>query len=393
MVSCLESRAAQSLLVASVLSFAAPGELHAQATLPAAGAASSARLFSEDDGWFDLSGFLASKYGFLPLAVPITEPAVGYGAAGGLAFIDKPLAGDGVTPGRPNISFAGGLGTQNGTWGVAGGDLRQWRGGRLQTLTGILYASVNLDFYGLGDDVALEDHPLRYNLEPFGGTLQGKHRLGATPVMAGLGYTYATTQVAFDAPAATPGLPDFRQTSNLASLTPLVTFDTRDNLFTPVAGTYAEASCALYSEMLGGDDDLQIARLLGMQYFRPATRLFLGFRGDAKAAYGEVPFYLVPFVSMRGVAMMRYQGRKVGQLETEVRWQFWKRVSAVGFGGVGAARNEFGGESRTRTVGAGGAGLRYELARKFGIHAGIDVAFGPDEPAIYFQTGSAWARP
>ena len=45
---------------------------------------------AEDDGWFDLSDFLDEKYGFLPLLVPITEPAVGYGAAGGLAFIDKP---------------------------------------------------------------------------------------------------------------------------------------------------------------------------------------------------------------------------------------------------------------------------------------------------------------
>ena len=41
----------------------------------------------------------------------------------------------------------------------------------------------------------------------------------------------------------------------------------------------------------------------------------------------------------------------------------------------------------------GGTGFRYELARKYGLHAGLDVAFGPDETAIYIQVGSAWMRP
>jgi hypothetical protein len=38
-------------------------------------------------------------------------------------------------------------------------------------------------------------------------------------------------------------------------------------------------------------------------------------------------------------------------------------------------------------------GLRYEIARKYGIHLGLDVAFGPDNTAVYVQVGSAWARP
>jgi hypothetical protein len=42
---------------------------------------------------------------------------------------------------------------------------------------------------------------------------------------------------------------------------------------------------------------------------------------------------------------------------------------------------------------AGGTGFRYELARKYGIHAGLDVAFGSDHPILYLQIGSAWARP
>ena len=90
---------------------------------------------------------------------------------------------------------------------------------------------------------------------------------------------------------------------------------------------------------------------------------------------------------------MRYQGDETAQNEAELRWQFWKRFSLVGFAGGGVAWNDFERLGNTQTVVTGGAGFRYELARKYGIHMGLDVAFGPDNTAIYVQVGSAWARP
>ena len=44
-------------------------------------------------------------------------------------------------------------------------------------------------------------------------------------------------------------------------------------------------------------------------------------------------------------------------------------------------------------IATGGVGFRYELARKYGIHAGLDLAFSPGNQAVYIQVGSAWARP
>src|SRR5512139_456904 len=99
-----------------------------------------------DDGWFDMSHFIGGRYGFLPIVMPITEPAVGYGAVGGMAFIDKPLGSEAAGYGRPNISFLGGLGTENSTWAGMGGDMRYWLDDRLQTFGGLLYASINLDY-------------------------------------------------------------------------------------------------------------------------------------------------------------------------------------------------------------------------------------------------------
>jgi hypothetical protein len=130
-----------------------------------------------------------------------------------------------------------------------------------------------------------------------------------------------------------------------------------------------------------------------MQFLPMSRKLFLGVRGEAAASFGDVPFYLRPFIYLRGVLVMRYQGEEMAQIEAELRWQFWKRFSLVGFAGGGGAWNDLERFDNTQTVISGGAGFRYEIAREYGIHMGADVACSEDNTAVYIQVGSAWARP
>ena len=346
------------------------------------------RFRSPEDGWLDISGFLDTRYGFLPVGSVITEPAVGVGVAAGLAFI-KPAAGTM----RPNITVIGGLGTENGTKGALTADHRYWFNGRVQTMTGVMFASVNLDFYGLGLDGILAENPLRYNLEPLGGLFEAKVRLGGWPFWIGARYTYARTGILFEASEGTPGLPETTRWSTEAAITPSVTVDTRNNLFTPTRGTYIDATGGLFSPTLGGDDTFQRLRLIAMQFLPLGSRLFIGVRAEGAAALGEAPFYLKPFIYQRGVPAMRYLGEDMAQIETELRWQFWKRFSLVGFGGAGQTWAGSADEDRSDQVTAGGAGFRYELARKHGLHVGVDIAAGPAGGVFYIQFGSAWVRP
>jgi hypothetical protein len=110
-------------------------------------------------------------------------------------------------------------------------------------------------------------------------------------------------------------------------------------------------------------------------------------------SFGDMPFYLRPYVTLRGAPVLRYQGEHAAKVEAELRWQFWKRFSLVGFAGTGVAWNDLEGFEATQSVTTGGGGFRYELARRYKLHMGIDVAFGPDGPAFYVQFGSAWFRP
>ena len=172
-----------------------------------------------------------------------------------------------------------------------------------------------------------------------------------------------------------------------------MTVDTRDNLFTPTRGTYVEGKLSLFSTALGGDDSFQRVRVIVMQFVPLHRRLSLGLRGEAAGTSPATPFYLRPYVYQRGVPAMRYQGEDMVQVETELRWQFWKRFSVVGFAGSGATWAGAGGIARSKQVAAGGGGVRYELARTYGLHVGFDLVYGPDGRAFYVQFGSAWARP
>jgi len=226
-----------------------------------------------DDGWFDLSGFLKEKYGFLPIVMPITEPAIGYGVAGGLAFLSKPLGEARAGFGRPDITMVGGMATENDSKAGAFGDIRYWLEDRLQTRVFVVDGSVNLDFHGLGDDAALSQQPLSYNLEPLGTSLEARYRLEDSPWWVGLNYSFAQVGVSFDAPANAPGLPAPSDQSEVGGLVPSLTFDSRDNMFTPTSGSYLEATVGLFSDALGGDEEFQRLYVLGMQYAPLAPRL------------------------------------------------------------------------------------------------------------------------
>src|SRR5499427_10089382 len=153
------------LLATLFLTSSATGQSETPSVAPAESETPS-KFRSPDDGWFDVSGFLDEKYGFLPLAVPITEPAVGYGAAGALAFLNQPLGETRAGFGRPDITIAGGLGTENGTWGVLVGDIRHWLHDQLETQAGFTHLSVVVVFLNKKQNSQLNDHPLHYNLEP-----------------------------------------------------------------------------------------------------------------------------------------------------------------------------------------------------------------------------------
>jgi hypothetical protein len=77
-------------------------------------------------------------------------------------------------------------------------------------------------------------------------------------------------------------------------------------------------------------------------------------------------------------------------LESELRWNFTSRWALVGFAGVGRAFGRFVDFDEAESIYTRGTGIRYLIASKLGLYAGVDVARGPEERAFYIQLGSAW---
>lgn len=347
-----------------------------------------------EDGWFDVSAFLERPHGFLPIVVPITEPALGYGALGGALFLDPREEAGAEGWSRPNMTMLGGLWTEGGSDGLFAANSSLWSGGDLQTLVGGGELSMELELHGIGEDPVRQDDPLDYRLEMLGLVGEGRQRLGDSDLWLALRFAFAKVEVVFDGPAAgIPGVDPEDDDVTLAGPALTLRHDSLDNLFTPTRGTLSDTSVSFFDDAFGGSRDFQRVQEVLIHHRPLSERFFLGARAQASASFGETPFYARPYISMRGIPALRYQGEHVLSAELELRWQFHPRFSLVGFGGAGLAWTNLESFDREQGAFAEGLGLRYLVARKFGLHAGLDVARGPEEGAIYVQFGNAWVRP
>jgi hypothetical protein len=351
-----------------------------------------ARFFDPQDGQLDLSVLLEDPKGFLPIPLIVTEPAVGYGGGViGMFLRPRKEAGDEGWA-RPDISAVGGLGTQNGTWAALAGDSSRFFEGRLKTLVGAGTGLGNLDFYGLGDPASF-NQGVRYSLHFSAAIAQANWQLAPkSPWSIGLRYVYADVEPTLREEPLFPNLVD-RLHVKISAPTAIVEYDSRDNVFTPTRGVYAESSYLASRKGLGATDDFERFEQVLIGWWPARDDVTLGARGNYAWSSSGTPFFMRPFIQLRGVPAMRYQGDQMALAEVEVRWQFHGRWSVVAFGGAGTTRSERSGFSNTQNVGSGGVGFRYELARKFGLHAGIDIAHSPGTTAFYIQVGNAWFRP
>ena len=132
-----------------------------------------------DDGRLDASSFLADNaYGFLPMPIIITDPAVdgGLGVAG-LFFHETDeqkekrlealrTADDGAKYLlTPSVSVLAGAVTGNDSWFAGGGHMGFFKQGRIRYMGGGGYGDVNLDFFGFGEVEMIR--PIELNTKAF----------------------------------------------------------------------------------------------------------------------------------------------------------------------------------------------------------------------------------
>jgi hypothetical protein len=345
-----------------------------------------------EDGRLDLSDWLLERKGVLPLPLVITEPALGLG--GGLMglFFRESMRERGEKAqetGRlapPDIYAFGAMRTDNGTKAAAFGGMVSSEDGRYRWRGAIVRPSINLEFFGAGGSEAGR----RFNLDGWVSVQQAMVRLGESDTWLVGRWNYFDLKNTFD-PGAPGGLVGAVEGASRASgLGASLETDTRDTIFTASRGYKAGLDLTFYDPAIGSDQRFQAWRAYGFRYWPLGKSFVLGGRADARAVGGDAPFYMLPYVDLRGVPIARLQDRRTAVVETELRWNVDARWSLVGFLGAGrvwGTRTDF--SEGTDTV-TSGAGFRYLLARRLGMSVGVDWARSTQDHGVYLQVGSAW---
>jgi hypothetical protein len=348
-------------------------------------------LFTDpEDGAFDASEWLLDRRGFLPVPVIITEPAIGYGGGAALLFFRESIRQraqrERLTP--PDIYGGALAATENGTRlaGLFGmktfaDEHWRWRGG-------VGRPDINIDFYGTGADSGA-DLKIGYNLEGWISTQQVMRRLGESENFVGARWIYFDLDARLDAESQRPQIPG-ETAATSSGLGLFFEHDSRDNFFTASKGWKGFLESMFYSPDLGSDSEYQTYRANAFGYVPLGNQFVLGGRADARAARGDVPFYQLPYLDMRGIPVARYQDENVALIEAELRWNATPRWAFVAFAGNGRTWGTSENFDDADSASTWGVGLRRLVARRLGIYMGIDVASGPEETAFYIQAGSAW---
>ncbi|WLI87227.1 BamA/TamA family outer membrane protein [Vibrio parahaemolyticus] len=369
---------------------------------------SFALFYDPIDGQFDMGHYIAENaHGFLPIPILITEPAVGYGGGVAGLFLHeteeeknkrKQAALEAIDGGAQLVpaamTVAGALGTENGSWFVFGGHRHSWLNDRVRYIGVGGFGVANLDLYK-----QLSFGPIQKDLR-FGTTTsvaalsqKVQVRIADTPIMVGVKQLLAKSKVESDSKLIDKVMHLTLGSEAVTSgLGVLAEYDTRDNLFYPSKGYKLTADYVIYDDALGSDYNYRNFNLDAEAYIPITEKWTLGLAGNYQNFEQKdsmVSPTAKPYVALRGVSSYRYQGDEIETLQAQLTYSINHRWKVNGFYGRGQATQRSGDEQDSR-VNAGGVGFRYQIARRYGLHIGMDYAMSDEESAIYFNVGSGF---
>ena len=344
------------------------------------------------DNAFDISYYLYNLHGLLPIVSPITEPAVGYGAAlATMYFIPKEKDSTKHFQMPDIVALVGGL-TENKTWFAGGGYIGFWNEDHIRYRGIVGYGDIKLKYYGTGSQF-LEAHPIHFSISSTFLLQQAIFRIGESRFMIGGKYIFSESKITITNNSELIDLSrDFSLKNSGIGL--ITEYENYDNVLSPNKGLRVNLTYFQFSEYLGGDRNF--GRLTFFtHYYIPLfnKRWISAFRIESQLATGEPPFYMNPFIMLRGVPAMRYQGDLTALAETEQLFLVSRRWGINTFGGFGSTFNMDNSKIEQRTTAWNfGVGFRYLIARQLGLRMGIDVAKGPEDWGIYIIFASAWIK-
>ncbi len=333
----------------------------------------------------------------LPAPFVITEPAIGKGL--GLGFIyfhgqekrERPriqsasAVGNTARRGKPppTATAAGGFYTDNETAGVAIAHSRSLADDKYRIVGLGATMEINAKYYEgtAGLDFRLDADALY---------TRGQWRVNDSNIFLGISAAWMDGGIGFDLPIdRLPGngaIDDFTDVGVAVS----AIHDSRDESMMPGSGHLYDLTIWRHDDALGSDFNYTKSNLKLLWFNELHEKFHLGFRVDVSNIEGDPPFFAIPYVSLRGIPALRYQGDTAGAVEVEARYDISPRWASVAFLGAGFANWDDSAVEETEDIYSKGLGLRYQLFTEQNVWVGLDIARAKEESNWYIQIGHPW---
>jgi hypothetical protein len=326
--------------------------------------------------------------------LPNSSPAIGSGIVPVLGYIFPFSTKDKISP--PSTIGAAGLITDNGSRGFGVGGQLFLKEDRYEITSAYVHGNINYNIYGTGIASNLK-LPLEQTGEGFFGEflrrVAWKFFVGPRFVTGRSFLTVRpTSATSFPIPEEV-GIHD-----NLTSLGVRLLRDTRPDHFYPVGGTYFTITADFFSQTLGSKYSFQSYKTKFDKYWSLSKNQVLAYEGYFCATGGQPPFYGNCIYGtnneLRGYTAGQYFSRYMLATQLEYRLALPKRFGLVVFGGLGGVIPEGHELSQmiqtSHFLPGGGAGLRFELSKKYHVNLRADIAQGVNGHTFGVGVGEAF---
>ncbi|MFW2372423.1 MAG: BamA/TamA family outer membrane protein [Gammaproteobacteria bacterium] len=329
----------------------------------------------------------AGKQGtWLPVPIPVSNPTIGSGLQAALLYLHPHESEDTTVPHA--TSGIVGMYTDSDSWLAGGFHDGSWKEDlyRFRVIAGT--GEFNLDFYGIGEGSSLRDNPVPYALSSDILLTQLLRRFpGSDNWYFGMRYMAINSNVVFDFSTSIPGLPPISDDMTTSSLGFMLSYDSRDDNYYPTSGSHAEVVWMRDSEAWGSDFEFNKASSYYNYYYPFSAKDTLALRATLSDSDGDIPFYLLPHLNLRGFPTGRYKDNSSISGHVEWRRKFHPRWGFIVFYEAGTIADTVNTLFEFETITSYGGGLRWQVSKDNKLHLGIDVGYSDGESAVYVQVG------
>ncbi len=159
-------------------------------------------------------------------------------------------------------------------------------------------------------------------------------------------------------------------------------YDTRDNIYYPAAGSYYNFAINWFDGVIGSDYTFTNYNFDGRQYFPITASQVLAAQAFLNFISGAPPFQAMSQLGgktlLRGYYAGRYRDKNLAVVQTEYRSPLWRRFGWVAFFGCGEVADQLSRFALHDFKTSYGVGLRYAVSPKEKINLRLDLGFGKD---------------